>query len=449
MTSGLLKESMINFKIMKRSSLKHILLFLVFAAQASIVNAQCDDWKWPEGEMKATAEEKNVLYTDALRNSNFEAAKKPHQWILQNAPDLNTAIYINGEKIYKGLMESTKDEAKQQVYFDSLIMMYNMRVKYCGEEESVIVREAYETYKQNAKKVSELPNMLKLFDRAFELKGTEMDYYVIQPYMGTVVNNAKYVKNLSEEQILERYDNIMSIVEYNIAQGNDVERWNGYKNRIDGMLVSVVNVDCDFVRKNLGPKFEQNPDDLKLAKKIFGFMLNGKCTDDPLWLEAGKKIQEKQPEFGLAKNIALKLKGVDNAEAEKFFNQAISLTEDPGNKADMYIQLGTLKSGSAAREMYRKALSADPTKREAYGAIGYLYYGSFESCAGKEDIVKDRAVFLAAYDMFERAGNSKMMNAAKEQFPSKEEIFTMNYSAGDAMSVGCWIGETTSLRTRD
>lgn len=440
---------MINFKIMKRSSLKHILLFLVFAAQASIVNAQCDDWKWPEGEMKATAEEKNVLYTDALRNSNFEAAKKPHQWILQNAPDLNTAIYINGEKIYKGLMESTKDEAQQQVYFDSLIMMYDMRVKYCGEEEAVIVREAYETYKQNAKKVSELPNMLKLFDRAFELKGTDMDYYVIQPYMGTIVNNVKYVKNLSEEEILERYDNIMSIIEYNIAQGKNLDRWEGYKTNVTSMLVGIVNIDCDFVKKNLEPKFRENPDDLKLAKKIFGYMLNGKCTDDPLWLEAGMKIVEEEPDFGLLKNIALKLKGVDNAKAELYFNKALESTEDPGNKADMYIQLGTLKSGAAAREMYRKALAADPTKREAYGAIGYLYYGSFESCAGKQDIVKDRAVFLAAYDMFERAGNSKMMQAASEQFPSKEEIFTYNYNAGASISVGCWIGETTTIRTRD
>jgi tetratricopeptide (TPR) repeat protein len=438
---------MININVMKRSVLKYVLIGITFSLQLSIASAQCDDWKWPED--KAKAEEKNVLYTDALRVSDFAAAKKPHLWLLQNAPDLNTAIYINGEKIYKGLMESTKDEAQQQIYFDSLIMMYDMRVKYCGEEESVIVREAYETYKQNAKKVSELENMLNLFDRAYDLKGNDLDYYVILPYMSTVVNNVKYVKKLTEEQILERYDKIMSVIDFNISQGINEDRWRGYKSTVDGMLVSVVNVDCDFVRKNMAPKFKEDPSDLKLAKKIFGFMLNGKCTDDPLWLEAGKKIQEKEPEFGLAKNIGLKLKGVNNAEAEKYFNQAITLTEDPGNKADMYMQLGTMKSGSTARDYYRKALAADPTKREAYAAIGYLYYQSFESCAGKADIVKDRATFLAAYDMFERAGNSKMMEAAKEQFPSKEEIFTYNYNSGDSISVGCWIGESTVIRTRD
>ncbi|HNP17936.1 MAG TPA: hypothetical protein PKL31_05840 [Fulvivirga sp.] len=432
---------------MKKSIVKHILLGIAFSAQVGLVSAQCDDWKWPED--RSTAEEKNVLYTDALRNSHFEAAKKPHQWLLQHAPDLNTAIYINGEKIYKGLIESTKDEAKQQVYFDSLMLMYDMRMKYCGEEAAVIVRKAYESYRQNIRKKDELKNILDLFDKAYELNGNDLDYYVLLPYMSVVVYNAQYLKNLSEEQILDRYDKIMGVIDYQISQDKNKEKLLDYKGKVDGLLVKVVTVDCDFVRNNLGPKFKANPNDLKLAKKVFGFMLNGKCTDDPMWLEAGKRIQEKEPEYGLAKNIGVKLKGVNDAEAEKYFNQAISLTDDPSNKADMYIQLGTMRSGSASRDFYRKALAADPTKKDAYTAIGYLYYQSAESCAGKTDIVKDRAVYLAAYDMFERAGNAKMMAAAKEQFPSKEEVFTYNYTAGDNITVDCWIGETTVIRTRD
>jgi tetratricopeptide (TPR) repeat protein len=438
---------MINKRVMKNSILKHILLGIAFIAQLSIANAQCEDWKWPEN--RSLAEEKNVLYTDALRNNNFEAAKKPHQWLLTNAPDLNTSIYIHGEKIYKGLIDSTNDETKQAVYFDSLMLMYDMRVKYCGEESSVIVRKAYESYKQNIRKKDELKNILDLFDKAYELNGNDLDYYVILPYMSVVVYNAQYLKNLSEEEILDRYDKIMGVIDYQISKGLNEEKLRDYKGKVDGLLVKVVTVDCEFVRKNLGPKFKQNPSDLKLAKKVFGFMLNGKCTDDPMWLEAGKRIQEKEPEYGLAKNIALKLKGVDNVQAEKFFNQAINLTEDPGNKADMYIQIGTMKSGSAARDYYRKALAADPTKKEAYTAIGYLYYQSAASCAGKQNIVDDRAYYLAAYDMFERAGNSKMMESAKEQFPSKTEIFENNLEAGSTLSVGCWVGESTILRTRD
>jgi hypothetical protein len=98
------------------------------------------------------------------------------------------------------------------------------------------------------------------------LKGNDLDYYVILPFMSTVVNNVKYVKKLTEDQILDRYDKIMSVIDYNILQGQKEETWIRYKGTVDGMLVSVVNVDCDFVRKNMAPKFKENPDDLKLAK---------------------------------------------------------------------------------------------------------------------------------------------------------------------------------------
>jgi len=431
--------------------MRNFLLLAVGSLLALNVQAQCDDWKWPED--KKTAEEKNVLYSDALRNDNFEAAKKPHQWLLQNAPDLHSAIYINGEKIYKGLADAAEEAGNEELkdkYVDSLMIVYDMRVKHCNSEADVISRKAYSAYKYNIKKKSEMPNILKLFDKAYELNGNNLDYYLWLPYMSVVVYNAQYVKNLSDDEILERYDNILGGIDYQIEQGKNVTRLKDYQSRIDGLIVRVIDFDCDMVRQKLGPKFEAEPENLKLAKKIFQFMLNGKCTEDPLWFKAGKTIHEKEPDYGLAKNIGLKCKSTEDYEcAEKYFTEALELTDDPSKKADMYVQLGSLKSGSAARDFYRKALEADPSKKEAYSAIGYLYYQSFESCAGKEDIVKDRAVFLAAYDMFQRGGNSKMMQSSKEQFPSKEEIFTYNYTTGDNISVGCWIGATTTIRSRD
>jgi hypothetical protein len=41
------------------------------------------------------------------------------------------------------------------------------------------------------------------------------------------------------------------------------------------------------------------------------------------------------------------------------------------------------------------------------------------------------------------------MAAAKENFPSKEEIFTENVSLGANVKVECWINESTTIRTRD
>ncbi|MEM7108489.1 MAG: hypothetical protein AAF519_09715, partial [Bacteroidota bacterium] len=424
-----------------------------FTLLGYIAHAQCGDWNFPED--KSTFDEKNVLYNDALRGDNFKNAQKPHMWILKNAPDVNDAIYINGEKIYKGLIDAEKDDARKKVLIDSLMLMYDMRLKYtpCGKEADIAARKAYNAYRYNVRNKSELENILKLYDQAYQLNGNDLPYYMLLPYMSVVQYNSRYKKNLSEDKILDYYDQIMGVVDYQIENEKDskrVEKLKGYKSSIDGILVGLVDINCDFVKSNLEPKFKEDPTNLKMAKKIFGFMLNGKCTDDPLWLETGEVILANEPDYGIAKALGVKFKAAkDNDKASQYFTQALEITDDPSNKADMYIQLGNLKSGAAARDFYRKALSADPNKKEAYAAIGYLYYGSFETCAGKKDWVKDRAIFIAAYDKFRQAGNSSMMAKAKEAFPSKEEVFTYNYKAGDKISVGCWVGETVTIQTRD
>ena len=133
----------------------------------------------------------------------------------------------------------------------------------------------------------------------------------------------------------------------------------------------------------------------------------------------------------------------------------IALEVAPGNaeKADILIYQGSIEgrrgSKSAARDLYRQALAADGTKKEAYEKIGDLYYGSSSDCAKKETMAEDRLVYLAAYDMYQRAGETKKMAMAKDQFPSKEDIFLVNWSVGDTQRVTCWINETVTIRTRD
>ena len=238
------------------------------------------------------------------------------------------------------------------------------------------------------------------------------------------------------------------------SEGKSTDRYTGWKEDVDKILISMVKVDCDFVRTNLGPKFKQNPKDLSLAKKIFAFMLQDKCTDDPLWMEAAVEISKVEKDFGLSKNLAIRYLSMENySQSIQYFKEALQLAPSNSDKADIYIYLGSIeaKQGTKpqAREYYRQAIATDGNKKEAYEKIGDLYYSSFSDCAKKDNMAEDRAVYLAAYDMYQRAGDSKKMAMAKDQFPSKEDIFLVNISAGDTQRVGCWIQETTTVRTRD
>jgi tetratricopeptide (TPR) repeat protein len=442
---------------MKMNVLKAILVISLSVGSLSSF-AQCKDWTWPED--KATAEEKNVLYGDAVRNKHYKQAIAPHQWLLTNAPNLNTSIYIQGAEIFDELADAEKDATKKQVFIDSLMIIYDMRIKNCGEEASVMARKALSYYKFNingAKGAEVLPVM----DKAFELNGNNIMDGLLVPYMQSVRISAAKFKKLTEDQILEKYDMVSAVVDAKIkkaqSEAKPIDKLKKTKDEIDAILLTLVSFDCDRVKSTLAPKFKQNPSDINLAKKIFGFMLQGKCTDDPLWLEAGEAIHnaaDGQKDYGLAKNLGLRYFTMDNFEkAEFYFSEALALAPDNAAKAEMLILQGSMASRkgskSDARELFRQAAAADPSNKDAFERIGDLYLNSFNDCKKMDSQADDRAVYLIAYDYYAKAGATQKMSAAKSNFPSKEDIFLKNYSQGQSIRVDCWINENTTIRTRD
>ena len=71
--------------------MKKLLLLLIFIVSASGVIAQ-PGWNWPEN--KAQAEEKNVLYTDYLKQQNCEAAVEHLDWLIENVPNLHVSFTL-------------------------------------------------------------------------------------------------------------------------------------------------------------------------------------------------------------------------------------------------------------------------------------------------------------------------------------------------------------------
>ncbi|MDH5397875.1 MAG: hypothetical protein OEX02_07005, partial [Cyclobacteriaceae bacterium] len=310
-----------------------IVAFFLFVGLGNFAYSQCNDWKWPED--KTTAERMYVFHNDMVKNEQYEKAVAPHQWLLKNSPDLNKALYINGEKIFRGLADNTDDPVRQKVYVDSLMMMYDMRMEYCGNEISILNKKAYYAFKYSYKDRENDTTLLKLFDEVMKKSGKNMTEGNLKYYMTIIKMNKVYQKNLTDDQILERYDKIQEAIDGRIAAGKDKKQLESLRAEVDEMLSTIVTMDCELVRNTLGSKFKENPDDIATAEKIFKFMLQGKCTDDPLWLDAAKRVYIDKPSFGLAKNIALKCKNNgDDADAEQYLNSAIEITDDVAEKAE-------------------------------------------------------------------------------------------------------------------
>ena len=434
--------------------MKKILNTILFISVLA-VSAQAQ-WNWPED--KAGAEERNVLYTDAVKMGNYREAIEPLQWLITNAPNLNKSLYQNGVKIYDNLAKVEKDPARKQELIDSLLWMYDQRIEYFNDKANVMNRKAIKAYRYYIKDYDRSGELLQMFDEAYELAGNKVLDQNLLAYMNVIKVNKLVKKILTDDQVLDRYDNITSIIEYKIKAAQDAgkstDKLNTQKSHIDNILTEIVVIDCEFVENTMGPKFKESPDDVKLVKRMFSFMLTGKCTDSPLFLDVAKQLQKLEPNYGLAKVIGTKcMSAKDFTCAEAYLKESLNYTEDGSEKGEVLVMLGNMKriqgQKSAARNYYRQSSSADPTNKDAYEAIGDLYFTSFDQCKGEKDMVKDRLVFIAAYKMYQRAGDRQKMSNAKAQFPSTEEIFNGDYNKGQAMTIGCWINEAVELASRD
>ncbi len=466
--------------------MKKIIGTLTLVSWVMVSSYAQQGWKWPaDSAAKAKAIEMNVIQSDAVKMGDYKTAVPALKWLFVNAPDLNKSIYINGAKVYDNLAKVAQKEEKEAkskiksaadadkeaakatyaekaairaAYADTLLSMYDMRIQHFGDKPNVLNRKVFKAYKYFVKDYDKSEWLLEMFDEAFDIGGgVKIPDANLVAYMNVIKVNAK-LKKIDEEGILNRYDKISEVIDQklkdNETKNKSNDSLNKKKSAIDGILIDIVDINCEFVETNMGPKFDENPNDAKLVKRMFTFMLNGKCTDSPLFLSVAKKLEEISPDFAICKLVASKcVVNKDYTSAVHYYEEALTLTEDGAKKSEIYVNMGKVHSSqhskAKARAMYNHAIAADPTNKDAYIALGDLYYHSFKECSEEKDMVKDRLVFIAAYNEYKKAGASKKMASAKEQFPSKEELFNGDYEVGQTLTIGCWINKAVVLQTRD
>ncbi|WP_281616092.1 hypothetical protein [Flammeovirga sp. SubArs3] len=275
----------------------------------------------------------------------------------------------------------------------------------------------------------------------------------------------KKYKSYNEDWLMDEYDFISEIATKNVEiaeaakKEKDVKAWSRIQTMADKYIMGMLNIDCDFINNKLGAKFKANPEDLSTAKKIVGYSIRKKCMDGPYFLQAAEVVYNAEPTPAYANLISGQyIKKGDTDKAIEWKEKAIELySEDPAKQAETSIDLAKLynKKGlkSQARAQAYKAVEYDSNiASEAYTFIGDLYMTSFKQCfESSEDNVQEKGCYLAAYDMYKKAGNSSKMAQAQKQFPTKSDVFTLaakGYAEGKTINVGCWIGGTTTIRLR-
>ncbi len=434
---------------------KNFFIYL-FCALSALTSISQPGWNWPEDEnMKSQALEKQAFYKVLMAQSKYAEAMEPLNWLYDNNPNLNQSIYIDGVKCLGEVSKTAEDDSRKAQLQDSILWMYDMRIEHFENDAATMDRKAYEAFKMYYRTPSKYPLLAELYAKAYELNGPEISHFNLNPYMMLATNYYKVnPEAMPPSKVLDIHTQISDIIDSQKKNGGSMERLNKEQAKVDGFLGSIGDIlNCEFIETNLVPKFRENPSDISTAKKIFTYSVKGKCTDQPYFLEASETVFKSQPTFELAKAMGNKYLGSSEFDkALQYHGEAFELAGTEEDKAEALLgqAIASSKLGkkSTARKFAYESLSAKPNNPDVYNLIGNMYFTSFTECQGGESKVIDRGVFLAAYKMYERAGNTAQMQACKEQFPSIEEIFSETYEEGETITVGCWINETVTLQRR-
>ena len=434
-------------------------------------------WNWPEN--KSEAEEKNVLYTDYLKQQNCDQAKIHLDWLIENVPGLHVSIYQNGIKIYRCLIDKEEDPIIKNELIKKALILFDGRIENFGREAYVKNRKvtfAYTFYRSDKTQYESLFNMFK---DAFLLNGNKIGNSNLVAYMDIVRKHKLTSKSISDDEVLEIYDMISKTISFKLSNdGKNQVRYKKYQDNLDKLLTATITVDCNFVENTLGPKLIEltsQPNDeiaqtdyetltpvdisysqeiVNLAKKIFQLSITGKCTSSEIALEAAKIMFTNEKDFAVAKFISSRELFTKNYEsALEYCDAAIESAGDNNDqKSEMFLRKAqiyqVIGNKVKSRDNARKSISFNSSNSDAYKIIGNLYMASYEDCREGKSRVQDRLLFIAAYNIFKSGGLSNQANQAREQFPSMEEIFNENLEVGQSMNTGCWINETVTLNKR-
>ncbi len=390
-------------------------------------------------------------------------AIKPWLYVFNNCPRASQNALIHGVKIMEYRIKHAKSEQEKEKLIDTLLMVYDARAKYFptykGRSQigKIMGYKGVDLYKYRPDSYKEANEILrKSIDEQKDRASGSVYIY----YFRTLIRMAQN-GDVDPSAVVDAYDEISGYLDSNIkkykaaGKQNKVEIYENIKGSIESMFEPFAN--CDDLVRIYQKKFNENPEDVELLKKITEILSKRKCIESDLYLNAVENLYKLEPTPESAYLLGkMYLKKENYDKALEYLKQATKMTEtEPLFNTYMFLaDIYRYKNNyQKAREMALKAAKIDPTKGQPYAFIGDLYAESAQKC-GNNDLTKLDA-YWAAVDKYKKAKQvepdlaeqmNKRIAAYSKHFPSKETLFFYGIEEGSPYKVGCWINENTIAR---
>ena len=405
---------------------------------------------------------------EAVRASNFKDAYLPWKEVLKDCPTLRYYTYTDGIKILTSFLNDIKDRnsADYKKYFDELMEVFDLRIKYTPDfmhlkgtpsVGDVLGNKAinYIAYAPNID-VNQAYAWLK---ESLETEKGGSKGPILHYFLDMSLNKLKADPN-HKEQFIQDYLLASEYADAAIAaETNEAKKKNfmGIKDNLVALFVNSGTADCESLQSIYGPKVEANQTDLAYLKKVIDIMKMMRCTESEAYLQASFYAYKIEPTAEAATGCAYQaFKKGDIDGAVKFFDEAIQLETDNVKKAEKAYAaaavLASAKKLSQARSYCQKAISFNENYGAPYILIANLYAMSPN---WSDESALNKCTYFAVIDKLQRAKAvdpsvaeeaNKLIGTYSGHTPQAKDLFMLGYKQGDRITIGGWIGETTTIR---
>lgn len=406
---------------------------------------------------------------EAVRAKNYKDAYAPCMAVLKDCPTLRFYTYSDAQKILKAFLGDIKDRnsAEYKKYFDELMQVWDQEIQYLPELNKKLNPPQSVTKELGDKAVDYIqyaPNVD--INQAYQWLKESVDAEkgnskgaVLNFFMDMSMRKVKADTNHTE-QFFQDYVNASQYIEEAIAtetKASVKKNLELVKENLVAMFVNSGVADCESLQNIYGPKVEANQTDSTFLKKAISVLKMMKCTESDAYFQASYYMYKINPTADAAVGCAYQAyKKGDYDTAVKYFDEALGMETDNAKRAEMaYACAGSLfaaKKLSQARSYCMKAIGYNENYGMAYILLAQMY-GSSPNWSDEPAL--NKCTYFVVIDKLQKAKAvdptvadkaNELISTYARHTPQAKDLFMLGYKAGDRITIGGWIGETTTIR---
>lgn len=406
------------------------------------------------------------MYNEFYKQGDFKSTLPAWRKLYDKYPKSTLNLYIHGALMYESFIEKAANKNEKAAMLDSLMKIYDRRIKYFDQKGFVLGRKGGAWLKYNLPPSDdmsdeELSQMYrKGYNYVFEsmqLQGAETEL----PVLLLVMQNSRALFNLGKlpkEDVVKNYELITEILNKKQAKNPDEQGLAEVRPLIESIFSASGAADCEALVNIFTAQYDEKKEDIEFLKNMLRRLARANCDESPLFFKASEKMYQLEPSAEAAFNMArMFVRTGDNDRAKTYYKQAMDQETDNSLLENYYYEYALFifakeHNLQEARNFARRALAINPNNCKANLLIGDLYVASSRNFS--DDNFERGTVFWVAVDYFNkaRAGEdciaeaTQKANTYRNYFPNKEEAFFRSIGEGQNYTVGGWINESTKAR---